>query len=67
MRAELEVPGDFASSVLDEARRAADEVQLPDEDATSIPLVTIDPAGSRDLDQAVHLARDGDGYLVCTR
>jgi len=24
----------------------------------------IDPAGSRDLDQAVHIARDGDGYLV---
>jgi len=39
-------------------------VELPDEDATDIPFVTIDPTGSRDLDQAVHITRDGDGYLV---
>jgi exoribonuclease R len=60
----LEVPGDFASAVLDEAVRSAADVELPDEDATDIPFVTIDPVGSRDLDQAVHIARDGDGYLV---
>lgn len=64
LRSELEVPGDFASDVLDEAQRAAATVELPDEDATDLPLVTIDPAGSRDLDQAVHVARDGDRYLV---
>ncbi len=29
-----------------------------------MPFVTVDPVGSRDLDQAVHLARDGQGYLV---
>ncbi len=64
LRDELSVPGDFAPEVLAAARRAAIDVELPDEDATDIPLVTIDPAGSRDLDQAMHLARDGDGYLV---
>jgi exoribonuclease R len=64
LRAELEVPGDFASEVLDEATRSAGNVPLPDEDATDIPFVTVDPVGSRDLDHAVHLARDGDGYLV---
>jgi exoribonuclease R len=64
LRAELEVPGDFASPVLDEARRRAAAVVLPDEDATDIPLVTIDPPGSRDLDQALHIAREGDGHLV---
>jgi VacB/RNase II family 3'-5' exoribonuclease len=60
----LEVPGDFAVAVLAEAEQAAAAVTLPQEDATDIPLVTIDPAGSRDLDQAVHIARHGDGYLV---
>jgi exoribonuclease R len=64
LRSELEVPGDFASTVLDEARRAAAVPELPDEDATDIPFVTIDPPGSRDLDQAVHIARAEDGYLV---
>lgn len=64
LRAELEVPGDFASDVVDEATRAADSVRLPESDATDIELVTIDPVGSRDLDQALHIARSGDGYLV---
>jgi exoribonuclease R len=64
LRVELGVPGDFASEVVDEARRSAHDVELPDHDATDLPLVTIDPAGSRDLDQAVQIARDGDGYVV---
>jgi len=64
LRTELAVPGDFARSVLDEADAAAHAVELPDRDATDIPFVTVDPAGSRDLDQAVHIAADGDGYLV---
>ena len=29
-----------------------------------MPFLTIDPPGSMDLDQAVHLDRDGDGYRV---
>lgn len=43
---------------------------IPRLDGTHIPLVTIDPEGSRDLDQAVHLTRltdgqqDGARYLV---
>jgi exoribonuclease R len=64
LRAQLEVPGDFVSGVLDEAARSAESVDLPDEDATDLPFVTIDPTGSRDLDQAVHIAGEGDGYLV---
>ncbi|HVU93513.1 MAG TPA: RNB domain-containing ribonuclease, partial [Jatrophihabitans sp.] len=39
-------------------------MELPDDDESSIPFVTIDPAGSRDLDQAVHIAGEGDGHLV---
>jgi exoribonuclease R len=64
LRSELEVPGDFALAVLDEAARSAASVELPDHDATDTPFVTVDPTGSRDLDQALHIARDGDGYLV---
>lgn len=64
LRRQLGVPGDFVSEVTDEARRSAAEVELPAEDATDIPLVTIDPRGSRDLDQAVHIARAGTGYFV---
>lgn len=43
---------------------------LPGLDGTHIPFVTIDPPGSRDLDQAMHLLRlppgepDGAAYLV---
>lgn len=33
-------------------------------DLTDLPLVTVDPAGSRDLDQALHLARHGGGWRV---
>lgn len=64
LRDELEVPGDFASDVLDDAERACANSKPVGADRTDIEFVTIDPAGSRDLDQAVHLARAGDGYLV---
>ncbi len=33
-------------------------------DRTAMPFVTIDNAYSKDLDQAVHVARDGDGFMV---
>ncbi len=33
-------------------------------DRTALPFVTIDNASSKDLDQAVHVARDGDGFMV---
>jgi len=50
--------------VLAEAERRAAEPPLPELDATDVPLVTLDPPGSRDLDQAVHLAARGDGFRV---
>src|SRR4051794_24188821 len=37
---------------------------LPELDATDVELVTLDPPGSRDLDQAVHLAARGNGFRV---
>jgi exoribonuclease R len=65
VRADLGVPVDFPADVLAEAARAAAEPALPAHDATDLPLVTVDPPGSRDLDQALHLAaRPGGGFRV---
>lgn len=64
IRAEFDVPEAFPAAVLAEAGRRAAQPRLPELDATDIPLVTLDPVGSRDLDQAVHLAPRGDGYRV---
>ena len=65
IRQQLGVPEDFPPEVTAEAV-AAQPDPGPDHrlDARDLPLVTIDPAGSRDLDQALALARRGDGYRV---
>ena len=54
----------FPTEVLEEAERAIDAPRLPERDHTSIPFVTVDPAGSMDLDQAFHLERKATGYRV---
>ena len=64
LRTELDVPAEFPSTVLAEAEAAARNPVLPDRDATDLPLITIDPPGARDLDQALHLERRGAGYRV---
>jgi exoribonuclease R len=64
LRTELEVPGEFPPEALAEAEAAARDPRLPGLDRTDLPLVTIDPPGSRDLDQALHVARTGGGFLV---
>jgi exoribonuclease R len=64
IRAEFDVPEEFPAAVLAEAEQRAREPHLAELDATDVALVTLDPPGSRDLDQAVHLARRGDGYRV---
>lgn len=62
LRAELGVPGSFPADVLAEAGQAA---RLPAYDATDIPLFTVDPPSSEDLDQAMHLARrERGGYRI---
>lgn len=64
VRAELAVPEDFPAEVQEAALVAAVHRRLPDVDRTDLDLLTIDPAGSRDLDQALHITRAGPGYLV---
>ncbi|WP_406371327.1 RNB domain-containing ribonuclease [Streptomyces sp. NBC_00647] len=62
LRTELGVPVSFPAEVLAEAGRPP---RLPSYDATDIPLFTIDPPTSDDLDQAMHLSRrEGGGYRV---
>lgn len=70
VRAELEVRVDFPADVLAEATASATAplagggAGLPALDRTALPMVTIDPSGSRDLDQAVCFERQGDGHRV---
>ena len=64
---ELELPGEFSAEVAEAAERAAAEVVLPDLDRTDLPFVTIDPEGSMDLDQALHIERsdaEQGGFVV---
>jgi exoribonuclease R len=72
VRADLDVPAGFPPDVVAEADAvlARGPVLPPDvsaatrRDARDLELVTIDPAGSRDLDQAFHAERQGSGFLV---
>jgi exoribonuclease R len=64
IHAELHVPTGFPSAARAEATRAASASPRPAHDLTDVPFVTIDPPTSMDLDQAVHLSRDGRGYRV---
>ena len=64
VRAEIGAPGPFPPDVLAEAEQAARDLAMPDLDRTDLPLVTIDPPGSTDLDQAVAVERVAGGYRV---
>lgn len=72
LRVELEIPSTFPQVVLQEAKdSAATGPQIPRgsaatsiSDRTDIPLVTVDPPGSLDLDQAVHAAKTSTGWRV---
>lgn len=77
IRAELGLPDGFPSEVLAEAERAAGQWSFDDSradgpagggeprvDLTEVPFLTIDPPGSTDLDQALHLQRRNAGFRV---
>ncbi|HEX4811454.1 MAG TPA: RNB domain-containing ribonuclease, partial [Nonomuraea sp.] len=64
IRREFTLPGDFPRAVLEEAAWVAQVPKLSGEDLTDVPFVTIDPPGSMDLDQALHLERLRAGYRV---
>jgi len=72
LRTELEIPERFPDDVISEAEAsAAAGPKIPEgsaattvTDRTDLPLVTIDPPSSMDLDQAVHAAKTADGWRV---
>jgi len=61
---ELEVSAQFPPEVEEAARRGAGSPRLPELDRTDLPLVTVDPRDAMDLDQALFIERDADGYVV---
>ena len=65
LRRELELPSEFPPAARREAERvAAAPPAAPPVDRTDLPLVTIDPPTSMDLDQALCLERRAGGYRV---
>lgn len=69
LRAELELPDGFPPEVEADAREAVAAVAGRDreaglEDLRDVEFVTIDPAGSIDLDQAIHLERTPGGAVL---
>ena len=64
IKREQMLPLAFPAEVEALAARAAAAPRLPDVDRSDIPLVTIDPVGAMDLDQALHVERQGDGFRV---
>ncbi|ALO66190.1 ribonuclease II [Arthrobacter alpinus] len=61
---EFKLPGEFSPEVLAEVDQVIAAHQLPSPDLTALPFITIDPPTSQDLDQAMHLERSADGYVV---
>src|SRR5690606_27356839 len=62
---ELQLPDAFPPEVEAAARAAAAAgSRFPGEDRTELALVSIDPPGAMDLDQAMFVERHSDGYRV---
>jgi exoribonuclease R len=65
IRAEFGLPTDYPTSALVETEQSVSRAPGPRADATDLPLVTIDPPGAKDLDQALLLTRrDHGGYRL---
>lgn len=61
---EFELPAGFNPEVSAELEQSIAAYRLPEPDLTSLPFITIDPPTSMDLDQAMHLVREGQGYRI---
>ncbi|HMM49222.1 MAG TPA: RNB domain-containing ribonuclease [Miltoncostaeaceae bacterium] len=57
-------PAPVAAAAVTAARRGPRADLGGRADHRDMPFVSIDPAGARDLDQALHLSRAGDGFTV---
>lgn len=61
---ELGLPSAFPPEVEQAAVAATAHPRLASEDRSDIAFVTIDPPDAMDLDQAMYVERNGDGYRV---
>ncbi|GAC78721.1 VacB and RNase II family 3'-5' exoribonucleases [Gordonia malaquae] len=64
IRRELDVTEEFPAAATAEAESTTDRLTEGRVDRTDINLVTIDPPGSKDLDQALHIEATDDGFTV---
>lgn len=64
IRAEFDLVEEFSAEAMKEAGSATDRHAHERVDRTDLALVTIDPPGSMDLDQALHIERTDTGYLL---
>lgn len=62
LREALDTPTEFSAEAVAEAEAAS--APEPDLDLRDVEFITLDPVGSKDLDQAMHLARRGSGFEV---
>lgn len=62
LRAELDIPGDHPADAVAEAEAVVADIS-GHVDLLDIPFLTIDPPGSMDLDQALHLERLPSGEI----
>jgi len=64
LRAQFQVPAEFPRPVRDAAEAAARRPLSAHADWTGRPFVTLDPAGSTDLDQAFAIEQSGNDWLL---
>ncbi len=60
----MDLPDGFPADVLAEAEGATSAEPPPPADRRDLPFVTIDPPGSQDLDQALHLEQRAGRHVV---
>ncbi|HAP74773.1 MAG TPA: RNB domain-containing ribonuclease [Acidimicrobiaceae bacterium] len=64
IRGQFQVPDGFSPEVTEAAAAAARRRLTDHVDLTAVPFLTLDPASSTDLDQALHIERVGTDLLL---
>ena len=64
IRAQFQLPSGFPPAVESAAEEAARQPMTGHVDRTTLPMVTLDPASSTDLDQAFSIERSGSDLLL---
>ncbi|MFF2110909.1 RNB domain-containing ribonuclease [Rhodococcus koreensis] len=64
VRTEFHLPDGYPPAAVAQARTASDRFASGRQDRTDLAFVTIDPPDSMDLDQALHLERTADGFVL---